>query len=107
MPGTALVSVVEKAPSAPVVKAGFPPPSRTVASSTGDAPSVTMVVTVIGSGRGVEPPSPAPVLLAVAVVALAVVVAAAPPPPPAPLLEAAAAVVGSEEHAATRATPRD
>ncbi len=66
-------------------------------------PSVTRPVTVNLSGSGSDPPEPpAPVLPVALAVAEVVLEAAAPPA----LLEAPAAVVGSEEHAATSAVAR-
>ena len=103
MPGIAFVSSIVKLPSAPVVNAGLLGMLVVVLdlAARGAVPSVTTPVTVNLSGSGSVPPAPpVPVLaLEVPVLALALVAIA----PPAPLLEAVAAVVGSEAHEATSA----
>ena len=60
------------------------------------------------SGSGCDPPEPpGPVLARLVALAVVEVVLATPPAPPPLLLEALAPVVGSEEHAATNAPPRE
>ena len=69
-------------------------------------PSVTTPVTVNLSGSGSDPPTPvAPLVLPDALAVAEIVLVVAVPPAPSPL-EALAAEVGSEEHAATTAPPR-